>query len=589
MSHLPDRDGRNERDEPLWAVEPPEPAWEDTTPEPQARAWFSVAERRLGLPARVATRAAGLIAVGALMTTGVAIAAFADDGTGSAGDKPYCSESVTTDCVDKDKDKKAEEKKADPPAASSEESKPAEAPAADPAPAPDPPAASSEESKPADPPAASSEEDAPATPPAKTDDPAPSDDGNDASASSSDDDATSGTPDPTATGGSDPAGTTPTPGNDDAPAGDPATPDNGDDAANTPDAPTTTSEPVVTNPLPPAPAGTTPVTPPVSTGPGDLSALAGLETSAGSTYFQLPSGGHGGSSAASDHAGGVAGGLSDSGGANDIRAVGISALALLQLQRASSLLPPPAPLPDIRELDAHELSQLKTVAQRTGVGWTVLASAQRLGLHKGQSLTAAGKWLRSHGASGSSAKPFASEKALAAYFGSKDAGERAAALAAYYWAVGANGVTRGLADASDSLGDALLSAKTVTVYDGGRADLEQRRIDPRVEMAIRYLQASFGSVGVSCLISGHSVFTTSGNVSAHIFGRAADISTVGGTPILGHQGPDTVTERAVRLLLMLPGDVAPRQIISLMDLDGTTGNAGSFALPDHADHIHIGY
>ena len=176
-----------------------------------------------------------------------------------------------------------------------------------------------------------------------------------------------------------------------------------------------------------------------------------------------------------------------------------------------------------------------------------------------------------------------------AYFGSKDAGERAAALAAYYWAVGADGVTRGLAAASTSLGDALLSAKTVTVYAGGRADLDQGRIDPRVEMAIRYLQASFGSVGVSCLISGHPVFTTSGNVSAHIFGRAVDVSTVGGTPILGHQGPDTVTERAVRLLLMLPGDVAPRQIISLMDLDGTTGNAGSFALPDHADHIHIGY
>ena len=108
-------------------------------------------------------------------------------------------------------------------------------------------------------------------------------------------------------------------------------------------------------------------------------------------------------------------------------------------------------------------------------------------------------------------------------------------------------------------------------------------------MAIRYLQASFGSVSVSCLISGHSVFTTSGNVSAHIFGRAVDISGVGGTSILGHQGPQTVTERAVRLLLMLPGDVAPRQIISLMDLDGTTGNAGSFALPDHADHIHVGY
>jgi len=129
----------------------------------------------------------------------------------------------------------------------------------------------------------------------------------------------------------------------------------------------------------------------------------------------------------------------------------------------------------------------------------------------------------------------------------------------------------------------------VKVYDGGRSDLQLHRIDPRVEMAVRYLQASFGSVSVSCLISGHSVFTSSGNVSAHIFGRAADIAAVGGTPIFGHQGPQTVTERAVRLLLMLPKDVAPRQVISLMDLDGATGNTGSFALPDHADHIHIGY
>ena len=45
----------------------------------------------------------------------------------------------------------------------------------------------------------------------------------------------------------------------------------------------------------------------------------------------------------------------------------------------------------------------------------------------------------------------------------------------------------------------------------------------------------------------------------------------------------------MRLLLMLPKDVQPRQIISLMDLDGPTGNQGSFALPDHYNHIHIGY
>ncbi len=202
MTHLPDRDGRNEEHEPLWAVEPPEPAWEDPTPEPQARAWFSVAERRLGLPARVATRAAGLIAVGALMTTGVAIAAFADDGTGSTGDRPYCSESVTTDCVDKEKEKEkaeAEEQKAAEPAPA-EESAPAEEPAAEPAAEPDPPAASSEESTPAEEPAGSSEEDAPASDP-ETADPAPTDDApaNDSPSAGSDDA-------PASDDGTDPAG-----------------------------------------------------------------------------------------------------------------------------------------------------------------------------------------------------------------------------------------------------------------------------------------------------------------------------------------------------------------------------------------------
>jgi hypothetical protein len=573
MSHLPNRDGRNEGDEPLWAVEPLEPAWEDPTPEPQARAWFSVAERRFGLPTRIASRAAGLIAVGALMTTGVAIAAFADDGTSSAaGDKPFCSEVVTTECVDKAKEKAPE------PAAPAEEPKPAAEPAPAPAAEPDPPAASSEESTPADPPAASTPQDAPASDPAPSDAPAPTGD-----APATPDDTTPASSDaPAPGGGSAPADTTGQTG------GQTADPGAASDTA-TPDAPAATPDVPVTNPLPPAPVGTTPTTTAVTAAPGDLSALAGLESSAGSTYFQLPSGRGSSGSAATAQNGGVAGGLSNSGGANDIHAVGISALALLQLQRASSLLPPPAPLPDIRELDVHALTQMRQVSKRTHVSWNVLASVQRLGLHKGQSLTAAGKWLKKHGATGNSAKPFTSEKALAAYFGSKDAGERAAALAAYYWAVGTAGVTRGLVDASATLGDEVLAAKNVSVYAAGRADLQQRRIDPRVEMTIRYLQASFGSVSVSCLISGHSVFTSSGNVSAHIFGRAVDISAVGGTTIVGHQGPQTVTERAIRLLLMLPGDVAPRQIISLMDLDGTTGNAGSFALPDHADHIHIGY
>ena len=55
-----------------------------------------------------------------------------------------------------------------------------------------------------------------------------------------------------------------------------------------------------------------------------------------------------------------------------------------------------------------------------------------------------------------------------------------------------------------------------------------------------------------------------------------------------HQGPGSVTERTVRLLLLLPQRMRPRQIVSLMDVDGPTGNHGSFALPDHSNRIQIG-
>jgi hypothetical protein len=78
-------------------------------------------------------------------------------------------------------------------------------------------------------------------------------------------------------------------------------------------------------------------------------------------------------------------------------------------------------------------------------------------------------------------------------------------------------------------------------------------------------------------------------VSAHVYGRAVDVTAIGGVRIRHHQGPGSVTERTVRLLLLLPQRMRPRQVVSLMDVDGPTGNHGSFALPDHSDRIQIGY
>ena len=83
---------------------------------------------------------------------------------------------------------------------------------------------------------------------------------------------------------------------------------------------------------------------------------------------------------------------------------------------------------------------------------------------------------------------------------------------------------------------------------------------------------------------GHSVMTTSGNVSAHSTGDAVDIAMVNGIPIYGNQGRGTITEAVINDLLKLQGSMEPAQIISLMEMGGPT-----FAMSDHDDHIHVGY
>ena len=73
-------------------------------------------------------------------------------------------------------------------------------------------------------------------------------------------------------------------------------------------------------------------------------------------------------------------------------------------------------------------------------------------------------------------------------------------------------------------------------------------------------------------------------MSEHSSGNAVDIAAINGTPILGHQGAGSITETTIRKLLTLQGPMAPHQIISLMDMGGPT-----MVLPDHADHIHVGF
>jgi hypothetical protein len=168
--------------------------------------------------------------------------------------------------------------------------------------------------------------------------------------------------------------------------------------------------------------------------------------------------------------------------------------------------------------------------------------------------------------------------------GSAAFADKVQALARYDRAVGLNALIRGLEASKQALAQRILDDPSISIYPGGRNDIASGKVNVRVLALISYLHESFGEVTVSCLISGHRLYARPGVVSAHIYGRAVDISALGATPILGHQAPGGLTEQAVRDILLLPSEVMPKQIISLLGLGGP-----SFPLADHYNHIHIGY
>jgi hypothetical protein len=164
--------------------------------------------------------------------------------------------------------------------------------------------------------------------------------------------------------------------------------------------------------------------------------------------------------------------------------------------------------------------------------------------------------------------------------------DRAIALDTYVQAVGADTILRGLDASRDQLQQQVLHDPRVHIYPEGLGDVTSGKLDVRVLAIIEYLAQADGEVSVSCLITGHSLYVAGrpGVVSAHVYGRAVDISAVDNIPILGHQGPGTITEKAIEQVLALPPSVEPVQVISLMTLGGP-----SFALADHYNHIHLGY
>ncbi|HEY5709245.1 MAG TPA: lytic murein transglycosylase [Solirubrobacterales bacterium] len=131
----------------------------------------------------------------------------------------------------------------------------------------------------------------------------------------------------------------------------------------------------------------------------------------------------------------------------------------------------------------------------------------------------------------------------------------------------------------------ILADEQIEVSECDRVEIRGGQIDRRLLATLAFLSEHGFDLTITSMLCGrHGSITTSGNISNHSFGNAADIAAIDGTPVLGHQGPGSITESLLRTVMRLQGTLVPDELISLQELGGP-----SFAMADHADHVHIGY
>jgi Transglycosylase SLT domain len=126
----------------------------------------------------------------------------------------------------------------------------------------------------------------------------------------------------------------------------------------------------------------------------------------------------------------------------------------------------------------------------------------------------------------------------------------------------------------------------VQIYPCGRRDIEAGLIDRRILAVIEFLSASGLYPDVTGLDCGHSETGDTGTDSAGATGASVDISRINNIPIVGHQGPGSITDTTIRRLLTLQGAMAPDQIISTMSY---AGQSSTISLSNHANRIQVTY
>ncbi len=115
----------------------------------------------------------------------------------------------------------------------------------------------------------------------------------------------------------------------------------------------------------------------------------------------------------------------------------------------------------------------------------------------------------------------------------------------------------------------VLSDPRLEIYSCGRTDIRSGQINRRILALLEYLAEKGFRLTITSLTCGHGFLTASGNVSNHSSGNAVDIATINGIPVLGNQGPGTLTEALLKTVLGLQGTMVPDELISLDGLRRT--------------------
>ena len=124
---------------------------------------------------------------------------------------------------------------------------------------------------------------------------------------------------------------------------------------------------------------------------------------------------------------------------------------------------------------------------------------------------------------------------------------------------------------------AVLSDPGITIDACGRHEVASGKVDKRVLAVLAFLSRSGLEPTVAALRCTQRQFGPSSALSGAYSGGQLDISAINGTPIAGHQGPETITDLTIRALLTLPAGFAPHEINSLMRYPGSPSTHASSA------------